>query len=227
MFALGAQTTSFSPVSIGDQSGGWSDAGQHLGRAVNATMNHDQRQKAATEASTALSLERGKLENDLLRTQIASAQAQLTAARNPPMPNSSQSVSMIPGQGDAPRMAVTSGENAAQKNEPLEVPSVPVATPNREAGVSPEVGWNRTNTGWAPVRGKNATEALEDDWIGSGMWQMRNRLAPTLGFNGSPPFPAPPGKQWRYNGWLQEYQLIPRRNSASWRDFADPDMGRR
>lgn len=82
LFALGAQTHSFSPVSVGggqEASSSAGDAiaqaGQNIGRAVQAGMTRDERD--ASSALTALQLEKAGLENEMLRTQI-------TRLRNPP-----------------------------------------------------------------------------------------------------------------------------------------------
>lgn len=79
-YALGAQTTSFSPISIGSTSmessartgvaSAMSDMGQDVGRAIRATASPADRIYDATLKS--LQLQRAGLENDLLRTQIAS-----------------------------------------------------------------------------------------------------------------------------------------------------------
>lgn len=74
LFALGAQTNSFAPSAVGGGASdfsGLADAGQNIGRAIDATRS--------TPAS-ALALQLGKiqlegaqLDNDLKRTQLASA----------------------------------------------------------------------------------------------------------------------------------------------------------
>lgn len=69
--ALGAQTTSFSPVSVGDVSGGLGAAGQDIGRAVKAMVTSEERDDAvAHKKAQQLALEKGSLENELLRSQI-------------------------------------------------------------------------------------------------------------------------------------------------------------
>lgn len=76
LYALGAQTTSFQPSTVGVdlESGSLgnavADAGQSFGRAAEAAMTRQER--AVAGAQTALSLEKAKLENDLLRTEIDS-----------------------------------------------------------------------------------------------------------------------------------------------------------
>lgn len=113
LFALGANTHSFSPVSVGsssDSSVGDSiaSAGQNIGRAAQAAMTAPERQKAA--AADALTLEKAGLENELLRTQILSLKK---SQLGPPMPrlNSNQS---IPGQPSTEK-----GNPATPKNKSL------------------------------------------------------------------------------------------------------------
>lgn len=100
LYALGAQTTSFAPSSVG---GGASDfsflgqAGQNIGRAIDATRS--------TPAS-ALALQLGKvqiegaqLDNDLKRAQLASAIA-TNMPGHPGLPGLFTQ-HQIPGQGDS------------------------------------------------------------------------------------------------------------------------------
>lgn len=72
VYALGAPTHSFAPSYVGDSSlsSGISQAGQDIGRAVTSTMTQPERMSHFDVAMSNLSLERGQLENDLLRTQI-------------------------------------------------------------------------------------------------------------------------------------------------------------
>lgn len=89
LYALGANTSSFSPVSIGntaDTSLGdsMSRAGQDIGRAINATRTAPEREAAMQQ--TALQLEGLKLDNDIKRAAIASSVQKLRANANPPMP---------------------------------------------------------------------------------------------------------------------------------------------
>lgn len=89
LYALGAQTHSFSPVSAGavaDSSlgSGIAAAGQDLSRAVNATRTAPERIEA--RALTRLQLEGLALDNDIKRATYASAVQRLQQASNPPIP---------------------------------------------------------------------------------------------------------------------------------------------
>nr|QJB20589.1 MAG: DNA pilot protein [Microvirus sp.] len=70
LFALGAQTIGASPsyVDGGSMGKAFSDAGQDIGRAIDAKRTSAERTTARLEA---LTVERGELENQLLRSQIA------------------------------------------------------------------------------------------------------------------------------------------------------------
>jgi len=87
IYALGAPTTSFSPVNFSAQADTSlanmaQNMGQSVGRAVDATRTTPERANAYTQAAQALSLEKGALENQLLASQIKRLQVQT----NPPMP---------------------------------------------------------------------------------------------------------------------------------------------
>lgn len=82
LYALGSGAPTYSPASYsGDY--GLAQAGQHLGRAAQAAMNPED--KGATQQAQSLLLEKGRLENDLLKVQIMDAQKRLTnQPGNPP-----------------------------------------------------------------------------------------------------------------------------------------------
>lgn len=94
--ALGAQTMSASPVSIGSTAdmsmpNALNDMGQNISRAVGASQPKEVR--AMTASMNQLALERASLENELLRTQISSI-------NRPTTPGLPFSNSVSPGQVD-------------------------------------------------------------------------------------------------------------------------------
>ena len=112
LYALGANTTSFAPVSIGSPlAEGINQAGQHIGRAVNATATPTQRSVAYMQ------LERMGLENELIRAQIASERARTNQAGMPPAVPSATQKYLIDGQGAAP---LPDGIDGGQIKERLE-----------------------------------------------------------------------------------------------------------
>lgn len=87
VYALGAPTTSFSPVNFSATADNSmakmaSDLGQDIGRAVHSTRTQQERTDAFQEASKVLTLKNASLQNDLLAAQIA----KLRSVPNPPMP---------------------------------------------------------------------------------------------------------------------------------------------
>lgn len=88
LYALGANTVSYAPSSVGivPEDGlarGLASASQDFGRAIDSTRTQDERSEAISGAAAKLALEKGALENDLLRAQISKMRAQV----GPPMPS--------------------------------------------------------------------------------------------------------------------------------------------
>ena len=205
IYSLGASGPSFTPVSANFTADtslgqGVAAAGQDIGRAINATATNRQRTDAFTVAAQKLSLEKGSLENELLRSELASKNARLRQVAMPPFPNPSAQYA-IPGQG----------ATEFTKPTPLEtVPGVP-GQPQSEGGAITDVGYARTATGWAPVPSKDVKERIEDDFIQQTLHSMRNNVMPSFGMNFSPPpFEAPPGKESHFHVPSQEYRLQPK-----------------
>ena len=209
LYALGAQTMSFQPISIGTSSASpvnemapWADAaanmGQDLSRALSAGATSGER-KAAVMA-TALDLEHKQLSNDLLRSQIA----RLNSAQvGPGVPGVEPM--MIPGQGDS-----------GVEPMPQRVVGASAARPFSEPGSVSDLGYARTATGWAPVPSSDIKQRIEDMWLMEIPWMLRNNVLPTMGGNMNPPFAAPAGKVWKFNPMKQEYQLWDAGSVGSW-----------
>lgn len=202
LYALGAQTHSFSPMSIGSDplASGIAAAGQNIGRAIDSTASQGSREKSFQAAIQALQLQRGKLENDLLKTQIASNVGRLNSAQiGPPMPSGGSAGSssyLIPGQT----------QSGLIKPKPLEVSPAPPGAPQQEGGAITDVGFARTATGFVPVPSADVKERIEDNLPHELMHFLRNNVLPErIGGSSRPPFPAPAGKQWIWTGI--EYQL--------------------
>lgn len=90
LFALGASTTSFSPVSVGSTvasglADSLSSAGQDIGRAVSATMTGKEREDAFETKVKEAQLKGLDLDNQIKATQIASGVQRLKANSNPAM----------------------------------------------------------------------------------------------------------------------------------------------
>lgn len=209
IYSMGASTPSFSPVSANfaaDTSVGSAvaSAGQDIGRAVHATATGKQRADAFTVASQKLSLEKGALENELLRTELASKNGRLRQNATPSLPMPGDAY-LIPGQGNSDLI----------KNKPLEVAPGHPGQPSSEGGAIADTGYTRTTTGWAPVPSQDVKQRIEDNFVQERLWDIRNNVLPSFGMNfAPPPFPAPPGKVWEFHVPTQEYRLGTA--SASW-----------
>lgn len=221
LYALGASTTSFSPVSVGggpDMSmpNAVSRMGQDIGRAVDATTTPSGKVDAYTQQRQNLQLENGFLQNQLLSAQIAKLRQTPSAPGNPATNKSSDE---IPGQGqflDAPLRGTMIPVTEDKPSHHIETKSMErqAANPNRpnaEAGLVTDIGHTRTATGYMPVRSKDAVDRLDDDMIGNFSWNLRNRIAPTFQYNREPPnIQLPNDQYWKYHPFYQEYRIYER-----------------
>lgn len=183
--ALGAQTHSFAPVSIGDPATSLAQAGQDISSSINRTRDQRARVSAVTKTATDLQLTNAKLQNELLAAQIA----KINASINPPLPTPDTRY-LIDGQGNTPI-----------KVKPAETSTTMPGQPGVEAATIPGLGWHRTPTGWAPNMSKELAERMEEDHIGSILWGIRNYLFPAVGINRNYPegVPLPPGHEWYFH----------------------------
>lgn len=193
--ALGAQTSSFSPVSVGGSSlsSGFAAAGQDIARAVDATRTQGEKVSAYAKTIQDLNVQRMGLENELLSSQIAKVRQ---AGTPPPFPSTNDPY-LIEGQ-------TSSGINV-KKMDRIDPHS---SNPSIEPGAITDTGFTRTPTGWHPVMSSDAKQRLEEDLIGGLLWNIRNRLAPTVGSRMNPPgVSREPGEYWVYDPLNQEYRL--------------------
>lgn len=201
LYALGANTTSYSPVSVGASQvpNAINTAGQHLSRAVAATDTGTGR---ASQVMQALTTENAALNNELLRSQIRRLDSQV----GPPMPQPGTNY-LIDGQGDTtiPNIKINPMERSA--TDPRNI--------HAEPGAIADVGWSRTATGWAPIPSKDVKNRIEDMIIPEIAWGVRNMGNPSVG-NLQPPFPAPEGHKWSYHFGAQEYRLNREPGTRPW-----------
>jgi len=202
LYALGANTMSYSPVATGDF--GVSQAGQDIGRAIDATRGHNDRAQAVQKTMNDLTVTRMGLENELLAAQIAKTRQ----AGQPPARQMPGDVMLIDGQGQTALPSAAPGGNVLVEDQPNKrVISMPGA-PSQEAGAVTDQGFTRTPTGYAPVMSKDAKERLEEDFVGGLTWNLRNRVLPSFRVNETPPqVPVPEGYDgWAYHPIYQEYR---------------------
>lgn len=204
LYALGANTVSYTPNSIGGSplGEGIASAGQDIGRAMAAGQSNTSRTASLALAAAKTQLEGLQLDNDIKRVSLASKIATTNQPGTAPGINLEGTTPFIPGQGNSSILL--------EKKIP---PSHPGA-PNAEAGVNPDIAWVQTKTGWTPVIPQQLAESYENDWIGGMSWQARNRLAPIFddSFKSDPPAYIPPGQYWQFYGGANEY-----RPAVGWR----------
>lgn len=123
LFALGAPSVSFSPSFVGSNSvasvsqhdpsmgNAIAQGGADIGRAIMATSTDDEKMRFVNESIAALQLERGSLENELLRTQIR----RLTTAGMPSFPASNGGGSITSPLGAVPLGPHTSAQDVTDE----------------------------------------------------------------------------------------------------------------
>lgn len=185
LYALGAQTPQFQPVSTD-----WaSDMGQGLSQLGQSADDFLKRGTSAEgkfgATMQALSVERGQLENDLLRSQIARLNSTGMAtpfANNPAME----------GQGN-------SGLVTPQPAQPTVANP---AAPSEVPGAFTDIQWHRTTDGgWAALPSDNMKQGIEDSPM-EYQWFFRNGIFPNM----QPPEPPKKGHFWFFNPLTGQYR---------------------
>lgn len=172
---LGVQGPSYSPVNfVGGADTSMGDAvarsGQDISRAIAAGSDRESRNAMATRFDN-LTQERMQLDNELIRTRIASERARLL--------------------GDQLGPAMPSGR-------PGVVPGTNVVGPSWE--------YVKTPTGYMLLKSDAAQKRLEDDIVGTSIWNVGHRAA-------VPPMPPPTGvklntgEKWVWRPASQEWQI--------------------
>lgn len=205
---LGVSGPSYSPVNfVGSANNSMGDAissaGQGFGRAIDAAASQSERLEHAGRLDRLL-LERGGLENELLKVRIASEVAQINQVRSPSMPVGNRW--LVDGQGESPRVHPGSITGLIKEKMMERTPADP-AVSYQEPGAIVDRGYAKTGpNSYIRVPGKDVKERIEDDWLQQTLWFIRNNLLPGVVADRTPPFKAPPGKRWGSN-WVGEFSL--------------------
>lgn len=117
LYALGASTTSYAPVSIGSTSSpsmasALGSMGQDVGRAINATQTAPERMSAYAEQASKLQLDNMALQNQLLASRVRTLNQ---AGGTPPGPDILDPAPNIPRENkwdERPRLSLGNGEIA-------------------------------------------------------------------------------------------------------------------
>lgn len=201
LYALGAQTHSFAPVSVGaipntSMGDAVRDMGQDISRSIQSTRTRQEQELSKLQiASAKLDVEGKAIDNQIRASQLSKLNAPQTA-----MPSGNSSANFIPGQGNTPLV----------RNKPLDKT---ISQPGRyaqEAGWRPDVSYARTDTGLTPMVPESLAESLEDDFVGKMLWRYRNQMVPNFTPRGAPAkSQLPKGyNNWEYDFWSQEWRPI-------------------
>lgn len=191
IYALGAQTHQFSPVSVPDYAAVGSQLGQNLDSAIAKKFTDEGK---ANTVMQALAVERAGLENDKLRSEIRA----INGAGSVPSLPSPTDQALIPGQGDS---------RAGVRITPNEVIASQAAAPHAAAGAVTDIQYARTPTGFTIVPGQSKN-AIEDMVVPETQWSLRNTHI-------NPPKHTPPnswlpkGHEWEWQPHKQEWQAVP------------------
>lgn len=140
LFAMGASTHGFQPVSVNAQGtdyGFLGRAGQNIGRAIDAGLSFSEKRDArlANQTAQALQLNNMGLQNELLRTQID----RLRSPQNPPIPALYQ---RSPGGGNTGDAIINDNRLGSFEFKPTEADTAVPFSPATAAGpVGPQVQW--------------------------------------------------------------------------------------
>lgn len=201
--ALGAQTHSFAPASIGESPNtamgdSIANMGQNIAQAYSASTSKNDR--LINEAMRMEQLDNARLQNELLRSQIIDVNSK---PRGPGLPNAVDA-SAIPGQGNA------------YVTKPAELTASHRGRPAQEAGAINSYAFQRTHSGGlAVVPSKDSKERTEDDLIQQLSWFGRNQLIPAIKGLPAPSakdYPLPPtarsrgATHWKWSPIAQEFQ---------------------
>lgn len=200
IFAMGAPTHSFAPVSTGD----WGNLGNSLDKqmAGQGGMGSTTTNKVSginSEIQRA-QLDGLRIDNDIKRAELASK----------------INIATQPGAGGVLDRDVTPGPSGATTKREL-VPGSP-GQPQKGYGVIPEIDMYRSPTGFVPAPPQNLSEVHENNAWMRWQWMARNQVLPFFYDQAkTPPGPAPEGAYWQFNPLVGEYQLKQKGNL--WRDY--------
>lgn len=145
LYALGAQTHSYAPVSVGQPD--YANMGQNLGGAIQAMVTPEEKGSAFEKSVQALTLEKMGLENQVLASQLRLVNQ---PGRGPGMPGAT----LIPGQGST-RMRIGANDALSVTVNPNNTPAQEIEDQYGEApGLVGGLGayiddWFRTHAGAA------------------------------------------------------------------------------
>lgn len=209
LYALGANVPTYSPASMVGQTA-ISDAGQNIGRAIDAKSTAVERAGGVAGQLAQAQLEGVRIDNDIKRQELLSKTNVRNQPGQPPAINDAETMPLIAGQGNA-------GIKIQKQISPAG------SQPQKSFGVSPEVDMWRTKHGFAPEVPQELGEAHESQPLAAAQWFIRNKIMPSIseGYK-TFPYQAPEGYHWKFNPVFGEYVLTKGKGqSRMWNDMMD------
>lgn len=199
--ALGAQTSMpswQSPNLATAQPGGMmADAGKSLGQVLSQLTTKEETMSELEK----LGVERARLENDLLRSQISLTKS---PGRTTSLPSAMDN-SPVPGQG-----------NSNMNVKPAEVTASAKFNPAHEPGAINELHFAKDAGGRVrPVMSSDFKQRAEDDLWTTWDWNIRNRILSFWDGPSKPTFPAGRGRHWEWDLGSQAYISVPNKETHS------------
>lgn len=212
LYALGANTTSYSPVSVGGSpfASSIANAGQNLGRAIDAQQSPTGRAGTLATEIAQTQLEGLKIDNQIKVAELNARNNLRNQPGNPPAIMDDETTPTVEGQGNA--------KIKLQRN------LTPAGgEPNKSFGVNPEVDMWRTKFGYAPEVPQELGEAHESQPLAAAQWFIRNKIMPSLSEAWKTyPYEPPEGMYWQFNPLFGEYELKTNKGPVIPRTFKQP-----
>lgn len=222
---LGVQGPSYTPVSYqmdsnNDLGKGIAGAGQDLSRALAAASDREGRDAMARRFD-ALTTERMGLENELLRSRIASERARLIQGVGPAAPSGAWPV--MDGQGVNTELRAPVAQGPGFVKDDAMSYRVPSAHPSHGPMAVPSVEWSLNSDGsYSPLMSKAYKERTEDQMLPGLKHFLANTVWPMFSpSSAKAPFPARDGYHWYIDGkgdWHHRRNASQRLKGAGWRD---------
>lgn len=167
LYALGAQTQSFSPISVGStpdtsRAGFLKDTGQDISRAVQQTLTPRDQEISKLQ----LGMAQAQLDGQIIENQIKASQ--LRQMNTPTAFPGNSDLNFIPGQPNAD--ILPKRPDGIRRSD----------TPWAHAGEQPDVDFSRTRSGRAPQIPQQLAESMEDSLVQRMQWYLRNLVVPIL-----------------------------------------------
>lgn len=199
IFAMGAPTHSFSPVSTGDFSNFGNELDKKMGTGSTGSTTTNKVVGINSEIQRA-QLDGLRIDNDIKRAELASK----------------INIATQPGAGHLLDRDVKTGPDGVSFERKIEPAG---SSPNKSFGVSPEVSMYRTKDGYAPQIPQQLQEAFESDALSRWQWNARNKILPYISMDkyGTAPYPLEKNDTgyWTYSPAFGEYIYVPRGGSKT------------